>query len=311
MDEPAPGCPATVSVPGVVLDGLARATLEATAALVLVCDGQGSLLLANQALQRFAGQSEDQLIGRPFWELVTLPEEAALARTAVARVFAGHAAIPGEVDWLTGDGVKRRIELQTSVLAHGDGRPYAVAFIGIDVTVHREREAEARRLAMTDALTGTANRGALFMLLAGQLDAVAGTGCGLVFCDVDDFKTVNDRYGHAAGDRVLVAVAERLRELAGPDDVVARLGGDEFVLLCPGADEAAMAERVRRFQLLMDSPVDALGTPFRVGVSTGTALGRPGDDRDELMGRADLGMYGMKSLRRTRRSPRDGGTARP
>jgi cyclic di-GMP phosphodiesterase Gmr len=301
-EEPVPGGPATVSVPGVVLDGLARATLAATAALVLVCDGQGNLLLVNPALQRFTGRSEEQLIGRPFWELVTLPQEAPLARTAVAMVLAGHPAIPGEVDWLTGDGAQRRIELQTSVLRHDDGRPYAVAFIGIDVTAHREREAEVQRLAMTDALTGAANRGALFLVLAAHLRAGSGAGCGLVFCDVDDFKAVNDWYGHAAGDRVLIAVAERLRRLAGPDDVVARLGGDEFVLLCPGLDEQALTERVRRFQALMEQPVDVPGSSVLVRVSTGTATGRPGDDADEVMGRADAGMYGMKSLRRVPRS---------
>jgi diguanylate cyclase (GGDEF)-like protein/PAS domain S-box-containing protein len=306
VTELEPGRPATVSVPAVVLDGLARATLAATAALVLVCDGQGSLLLANQALQRFTGRSEDQLIGRPFWEVVTLPQEAALARAAVAMVLAGQPAIPGEVDWVTGDGAQRRIELQTSVLAHDDGRPYAVAFIGIDVTVHRQREAEVQRLAMTDTLTGAANRGALFGVLAAHLDSASGTGCGLVFCDLDDFKAVNDRHGHAAGDQVLVAVTGRLRELAGPDDVVARLGGDEFVLLCPGAGAEALATRVRRFAELMEVPVDIAGTAVRVGVSTGTSVGRPGEDPDDVMVRADRGMYRMKSLRRPGRPARDG-----
>ncbi len=301
-NEPEPGNPVTVSVPVVVLDRLARATLEATAALVLVCDGQGNLLLANQALQRFTGRSEDQLIGRPFWELVTLPQEVALARAAVELVLAGHSAIPGEVDWLTGDGAKRRIELQTSLLTQEDGRPYAVAFIGIDVTVHREREARVQRLALTDALTGTANRGALFMLLAAHLDAESGAGCGLVFCDLDEFKAVNDRHGHAAGDQVLVAVAERLQELAGPDDVVARLGGDEFILLCPGAGVEELTARVGEFQLRMDQPVEVSGLAVRVGVSTGTAVGRPGDDPDAVMTQADLGMYDMKSRRRRPRS---------
>ena len=303
-EGPAPARPATVSVPAVVLDGLARATLEATAALVVVCDGQGSMLLANRSLQRFTGLSEDQLIGRPFWEVVTLPQEVGLARTAVATVLSGVPAIPGEVDWLSGDGTKRRIELQTSVLAHEDGRPYAVAFIGIDVTVHREREAEVQRLAMTDALTGAANRGALFMVLGAHLGAGSGAGCGLVFCDLDDFKAVNDRYGHAAGDRVLVAVADRLRQLAGPADVVARLGGDEFVLLCAEAGEEALGDRVRRFEQLMAQPVDVSGTPVAIGASTGTAVGRPGDDPDDVMLRADQRMYGMKTGRRVRRASR-------
>ena len=90
VEGPKPGRRATVSVPGVVFDGLARATLEATAALVLVCDGRGRLLLANQALQRFTGRSQDQLIGRPLWQVVTLPQEVAPARAAVAQVKTGR-----------------------------------------------------------------------------------------------------------------------------------------------------------------------------------------------------------------------------
>jgi diguanylate cyclase (GGDEF)-like protein len=204
------------------------------------------------------------------------------------------------VDWLDGDGEKRRIELQSDLLADGDGRPYAVAFVGIDVTVHREREAQAQALAMTDALTGVANRSALFAVLGARLCPETGDGVGLLFCDLDDFKSVNDRFGHNAGDRLLVAVAERLRDLAGPDDVVARLGGDEFVIVIPGADDDVLAARADMLEDLMDVPFSVRGSMLRIGISTGTATGRPGDDADEVMTRADMEMYGVKSLRRTR-----------
>ncbi|WP_245899789.1 sensor domain-containing diguanylate cyclase [Geodermatophilus normandii] len=286
------------------LDGLSRAAVEATAALVLVCDGGGRVLLANPALQRFTGRTREELVGAPFWDLVTLPEEVELARAAVAMVLSGRPAIPGEVDWLTGDGDRRRIELQTSVLAHDDGRPYAVAFIGIDVTAHREREARVRRQAVTDPLTGLANRSALFAVLAARLHVETGDGCGLLFCDLDGFKEVNDRFGHAAGDRLLVAVAGRLRGLAGPDDVVARLGGDEFVLVTRETDVDALAARARRLEAVMVPPFDvagAGGAEVRVGASTGTAVGGPGEDPDTVMTRADMAMYGVKSLRRVRR----------
>jgi cyclic di-GMP phosphodiesterase Gmr len=283
------------------LDGLAAATLRATAALVLVCDGRGAIRLANPALQRFTGRSQEELLGEPFWDVVTLPQETELARAAVAMVFAGGTAIPGEVDWLSGDGEPRRIELQTSLLVDDGGRPYAIAFVGIDVTVHRQREARVQRLAMTDALTGVANRGALFAVLTARLDA-AGAGCGLLFCDLDDFKSVNDRYGHNAGDRLLVEVAERLRRVAGPDDVVARLGGDEFVVLTGCLDPAELAGRASRVEALMAEPFELGGVPLRLGVSTGTAVGAAGDDPDEVLTRADLAMYRTKSVRRSRRS---------
>ena len=297
----APARQATVSVTPTALDGLARATLEATAALVLVCDDAGRVLLANPALQRFAGRSREELVGRPFWEVVTLPEETELARAAVAMVLSGRPAIPGEVDWLTGDGDARRIELQTSVLTRDDGTPYAVAFVGIDVTSHREREAQVRRQAVTDPLTGLANRSALFAVLAARLHVETGDGCSLVFCDLDGFKAVNDRFGHAAGDRLLVAVAGRLRELAGPDDVVARLGGDEFVVVSRGIDPGGAAARARGIERAVREPFDVAGEDVRVGVSTGTSTGGPGEDPDSVMNRADMAMYGVKSVRRARR----------
>jgi diguanylate cyclase (GGDEF)-like protein len=143
----------------------------------------------------------------------------------------------------------------------------------------------------------------VFDALAGHLDATSGTGCGLLFCDVDRFKQVNDRYGHAAGDQLLVELARRLRSLAGPDDVVARLGGDEFVLLHPGADESALTALACQVEAAMGAPARTPSGALPIGISIGSALGRAGEDPDELMARADRAMYGAKTRRR-RTSPR-------
>ncbi|MGY1805874.1 GGDEF domain-containing protein [Blastococcus sp. SYSU D00669] len=305
MQRPTPATPVpghAVAMPLSALDGLALATLEATAALVLVCDADGRILLANPALQRFSGRSRYQLTGASLYDVVVQPAEREIARVGIAAVFAGEPAIPGEVDWVNGDGEARRIELQTSVLTHSDGRPYAMAFIGIDVTVHREREAQARKLAMTDPLTGVANRSALFAALRAHLDPATGASCGLLFCDLDGFKAVNDVHGHALGDRVLVAVAERLRQLAGPEDIVARLGGDEFVVVVPGIDGAALEARMTELEALMEQPFELDDVVVRLGASIGSASGQPGDDADGIMAEADLAMYGVKSVRRAQRS---------
>jgi cyclic di-GMP phosphodiesterase Gmr len=259
-------------------------------------------MLANPALERFTGRTRDELIGALLYDVVVQPTEVEPARAGVAHVLTGRPAIPGEVDWLTGDGRTRRIELQTSLLTRDDDLPYAVAFIGIDVTLHREREARAHRQAMTDPLTGVANRSALFAVLGNRLDAATGSGCGLLFCDLDDFKAVNDRHGHVAGDRLLVAVTQRLKEVAGPDDVVARLGGDEFVVLTPGTERAALDARARELSARMDEPFEVAGTLVRIGASIGAATGAPGDDPDGVMIEADLAMYGAKTVRRAARA---------
>jgi diguanylate cyclase (GGDEF)-like protein/PAS domain S-box-containing protein len=282
---------------------LSHALVEATDSLICVVDGKGRILLANAALERFTGRSAADLLDRFLWDVLVIPEEVHLAQAAVAAAMSGEHLLPAEVDWLAAHGARRRVALHNSVLVDATGRPYATAFVGSDVTEQREREALSDRLASTDPLTGVGNRRVVFEVLRQHLDTGTGAGCGLLFCDVDRFKQVNDQHGHAAGDQLLVELALRLRRLAGPDDVVARLGGDEFVLLSPGADEAALAALACQVEAGMGAPVRTSAGALSVGISVGSAVGRAGEDPDELMARADRAMYGTKSRRR-RSSPR-------
>ncbi|WP_324274799.1 GGDEF domain-containing protein [Blastococcus brunescens] len=162
------------------------------------------------------------------------------------------------------------------MLADETGRRYAVAFVGSDVTERRRREELSHLQASTDPLTGVANRRVVFEVLQEHLAAARGRGCGLLFCDVDRFKQVNDEHGHAAGDQLLVALAGRLGELAGPGDVVARLGGDEFVLLSPGSDQDSLTSLAERLDACMRAPVQTSAGALALRVSVGSALGRPG-----------------------------------
>jgi len=280
---------------------LSHALVEATESLICVVDGDGRILLANAALEHFTGRPAADLLDCRLWDVLVIPEEVHLAQAAVAAAMAGEHLLPAEVDWLAASGVRRRVALHNSVLLDEAGRPYATAFVGSDVTEQREREALSDLLASTDPLTGVGNRRVVFQALDEHLDAASGAGCGLLFCDVDQFKQVNDEHGHAAGDQLLVELARRLRRLAGPGDVVARLGGDEFVLLSPGADGAALAALARQVDVAMGEPVRTSAGALLVGVSVGSARGRAGEGPDELMARADHAMYGTKTRRRRNR----------
>ncbi|GGM55709.1 GGDEF domain-containing protein [Dactylosporangium sucinum] len=129
----------------------------------------------------------------------------------------------------------------------------------------------------------------------------AGSGRGpVVHCiDLDGFKPINDAHGHAAGDRLLVEIARRLRATAGPGDTVARLGGDEFVVLCEetAEDAGALAERLRR---VIAEPVAVGPAVCAVTASVGTAsadrIGQP--TADALVAAADTAMYQRKAARR-------------
>jgi cyclic di-GMP phosphodiesterase Gmr len=282
-------------------DDLLRAFVGATDTLVWIIDGTGRILLVNQALERFTGRSADDLHGQWFWDVFVVPEHVLLAQDAVERAMATGTAHPQEGDWLTGDGERRRVAMRNTVLADDEGLPYALACVGLDVTDDRRREEQLHQRAQTDLLTGIANRGALFDALHRRLED--GPGCALLFCDLDQFKAINDEHGHAVGDRILAEVAGRLVGLTGPDDLVARFGGDEFVILCPTPDEGAVAELVQRVVTEVSRPFPGPEGPLSLGVSVGIAIGRAGESADELIGRADRAMYGVKTHQR-RRAPR-------
>ncbi len=167
--------------------------------------------------------------------------------------------------------------------------------------VHRGLEELKDRLdheASHDQLTGLANR----RRFLDELERTAsrsrpGGLIGLLFVDLDGFKDVNDRHGHQAGNDLLVAVANRLRECVRPGDLVARLGGDEFTIILTrlesAAPAAAVAERICR---VVSEPFDIVAQPLHVSTSIGVALTPAyGADTEDLVRRADAAMYRAKA----------------
>ena len=165
----------------------------------------------------------------------------------------------------------RSVHVSMAPLPVGGGGLRDVVVQAVDVTDRVSEQTRLRDLALHDALTGLPNR----TLLADRLEvALAGTkrtGARVLvaFCDLDDFKSVNDTSGHAAGDHVLVTVAHRLREAVRPADTVARVGGDEFVLLCHGVAEQDAEALGRRVVDAVREPVDLGGALVSVGASVG------------------------------------------
>ncbi len=154
--------------------------------------------------------------------------------------------------------------------------------------------------AYHDALTGLANRPAFVRHLT-ETSTVGGPQ-GVLFIDLDDFKTVNDTLGHAAGDELLRQVAERLERATRPTDLLSRLGGDEFavVLGAPATIEGASRVAERMLEELLQ-PFPLLGRSVRIGASIGVALGRLDEEgADSLLRRADVAMYAAKGRGKNR-----------
>ena len=169
-------------------------------------------------------------------------------------------------------------------------------------TMQSERENEHR--ARHDTLTGLANRLGLAKAVATGLEAEQRTAKDLavLFLDLDNFKSINDTYGHAAGDRVLKMVAERLRHSLRATDVAARIGGDEFVVLAQGLTGEQAAELGNRLTNSISAPYE-LGEGIHVttGVSVGVALvPERGADAEALLAVADAALYEAKAQRRVK-----------
>ena len=170
-----------------------------------------------------------------------------------------------------------------------------------DITDRKLEELEHRHLAWHDSLTGLLNRYGLMK----SLEAYCGLGgrFALVFMDLDNFKLVNDNYGHKAGDRLLERVAGRLKQICPRDVELARLGGDEFTALVPLNQASDRAQEVADLMLSqMSKPLQLSGVPeVTIGGSIGIAIyPDDADDGDNLITRADMAMYQAKQMGRLR-----------
>ena len=177
----------------------------------------------------------------------------------------------------------------------------AVLTVTQDITELKRVESALRRRAMYDSLTALPNRLLFLERLVHALQSMSRRGAsrvGLLFCDVDSFKQVNDTHGHLVGDQVLVGVAARLRQAVRPQDTVARFGGDEFaVLVSRVPDHGTLNIVAARLQEAMKAPLEAAGevTSLPVTLSVGGSLAEQADIRAEtLLEAADRAMYRAK-----------------
>ena len=165
---------------------------------------------------------------------------------------------------------------------------------------------QAESSAVTDYLTGLPNARSLYVHLARELSRCRRTGTSLavMVCDLDNFKQINDLYGHREGDNLLKDFAAQIKAACRGYDYVARMGGDEFVLVAPGLSLEASGEKARRLNLLAADAGKKIAGRELIGLSVGTAFcPQDGSDVEPLLAEADRRMYAMKKLHHFEAAP--------
>ncbi|MEU0559759.1 EAL domain-containing protein [Dactylosporangium sp. NPDC006015] len=274
-----------------------RSLVQNSSDIFAITDAAGRVTYASPSLIRFHGIPADRFLGSIASERVHPDDLAPLRR---------QPAVPGtartaQMRLRHADGTWRWFEVVTTNLLH-DPSVRGIVSNARDITESRRYQDQLAYQASHDALTGLANR-ALFN--ADTVQAVrdaqsSSSGLALALVDLDDFKAINDRLGHAVGDALLVEVSERLRTSVRPGDTVARLGGDEFAVLLPDATAAESARIAEAFIDALAVPVRAAGYELLIQASIGVARHTADCDASDLLRRADMAMYAAKELGKSR-----------
>ena len=263
--------------------------------LITLLGADRRVVYQSPAIAAVLGRSPDSLIGHLLSDFIH-PDDLQASQAQFTKVLSGGLGATAsfecrvanaEGQWLTVDVVI------TNLLDEPDVG--AIVLNSRDVTDRRILEQELKRQAFHDTLTGLANRALFLDRLSHAMDRNGRLAdpVAVLFLDIDDFKTVNDSLGHPAGDRLLVAIAGRLKAATRPGDTVARFGGDEFAVLVESGTMPDAAE------VVAERIAEALIPTFRVQdndvtvrASIGIALGqRPQESPDDLLRDADLAMY--------------------
>ncbi len=299
-----------------------HAALQASPSAVLLVDVAGRIALANDAAGRLLRAEPGELIGRDVESFV--PEDARPRHPKLRDGFRIHArARPmgqgRDLSVLRSDGKSIPVEIGLAPVAL-DGQLHVVVSL-VDITERNRSEQRIRdlaaklrhtnesleKLAVTDPLTGVWNRRKFFEEVERILGVLqeAGGHCSLIILDLDDFKEMNDTFGHPAGDEVLRAVAELLRDTRQGADVVARLGGEEFVVAMPGADRPGAMRLAERLRSSVEAhPWKRRAITASVGVMTLEDAGERGTSTSILVSRmlreADRALYASKEAGKNR-----------
>lgn len=272
----------------------------------LICcfRSSGELSYVNRAYAAFYGATPEELIGTSFLDLVP-SEFRTVVEDNLRNLLRLRPDNPTVVDIHQGgdaDGNARWFRWTNKAFFQPDrDEPCEFAGIGHDITAQREAEERTRYLAAHDSLTGLINRHTLREELEQQLKRARRENrrFGLLYLDLDGLKTINDRYGHSAGDDFIKRASIALLQSFRDSDIVGRIGGDEFVIVCPGVeDPESLAAMLDRARAELQRAHLAMSGASHVGISAGLIVCDGDETADAVLQQADRAMYRDKQERK-------------
>jgi diguanylate cyclase (GGDEF)-like protein/PAS domain S-box-containing protein len=257
---------------------------------------RGRYLRVNAAFCRILGRSQEDLLELRFVD-ITHPDDRERDQRAMEMALAGGPRVYHvEKRYIHGDGGIVWVDVTSSVVEDTTGSAHYVIVQIEDITDRRAAHEELTHRVGHDDLTGLPNRRTLHVRLSAAVEAARAGSCAgaLLFCDLNGFKDVNDRYGHTVGDLVLSVVGQRLAGESRQGDVVARVGGDEFALLAGDTTLDAARRLAQRLRTAIAEPIEIEQKQIRLTISVGVARIDGSRDPTELLREADADMYRSK-----------------
>ncbi|WP_136253144.1 putative bifunctional diguanylate cyclase/phosphodiesterase [Onishia niordana] len=271
---------------------------------ILVTDAQKRIVDTNPAFTRLTGYSREEVLGKKPNLLSSGKHDSGFYQSMFAAVEA-RGFWTGDI-WNTRKDGSQLIE-NTTISAIRDENGVIIHYIGVfrDITQRRMNQARLERMASYDMLTGLFNRSHFNVLLERQLESLEFTqsGIAVLFLDLDDFKPINDSFGHSTGDELLVEISRRLKRLMRANDLTARFGGDEFVIALSGLGTVDKAAKVA--QKVLDDIIQPYaldnGEKVTVSASIGIAFTTTHETGSSaLLDAADAAMYDAKQKGKNR-----------
>ena len=263
--------------------------------VIVILDQNGNIQRFNRLSEEYTGLKEQEVIGQNVFKLFMSRSEAAASKRNITGFFRNGSSYEVE-RWIKTRKGQRLFLFRNKFVHSGSGKNEIFLICsGTDITEERRAHERLRVLANTDTITGLPNRNAIHELISDAITARGDTQVGVVYLDLDNFKKVNDAYGHMFGDQLLQAVALAILSCLDEGQTLARLGGDEFIVMATDTSQGALEAMASRI-------LTRLRQPFRIGlieVYTGCSLGialapQHGNDRESVIRNADTAMYTAK-----------------